>query len=362
MTETSPQFMQAVDTVKDHPLFVGAVRKFYTAKFNGSEGEDQPAKVRWTAAELLHTQFPETKWAVPGILPEGLSILAGRPKLGKSWMALQIAHAVGMGGCVLGKRVERGNVLYLALEDGPKRLQERLMLQQVPDEAWITFITDWKPLSDGGLPDLEGELTTKDYRLIVIDTFSRATGGRDDQQDMQDMTRIMGALQKLALLNGEAILLVDHHKKPGAFNSDPIDDILGSTGKAAVADCALGLYRERGKPGATLRITGRDMPDSDMVLSWDGQLCCWQYEGMADQVREDSERGRVLMAVKALQENGELPTTKNISTYTGVAQPNVSTCLQTLVTDGKVKRGDKVGVQQPYYLVDTSYPSDEERE
>jgi len=174
---------------------------------------------------------------------------------------------------------------------------------------------------------------------------------------LQVMTRVMSALQTMALSHHLAILLVDHHRKPG-FVSDPIDDVMGSTGKAAVADCALGLYRERGKPGATLRVTGRDMPEADMALSWDGLLHCWQYSGPADQVREDSERGRVLAAVRELRQTGELPTGARVSEITGMAKQNVSATLQDLVMDGLIRRGAKVGVQQPFYPLEDDKQED----
>ena len=87
-------------------------------------------KTSWTVAELLSTDFPEPPWAVPGIVPVGLSVLAGRPKVGKSWLGLQIAHAVGTGGMALNQRVTAGKVLYLALEDGPRRLKGRLLTER----------------------------------------------------------------------------------------------------------------------------------------------------------------------------------------------------------------------------------------
>ena len=84
-------------------------------------------RTSWTAAELLADDFPEPRFAVDGLLPEGLSFMAGAPKLGKSWMALGLGIAVASGGRALGSvPVEAGDVLYLALEDSPRRLQSRL--------------------------------------------------------------------------------------------------------------------------------------------------------------------------------------------------------------------------------------------
>ena len=80
----------------------------------------QPAtrsKHSWTVAELLDTEFPEPKWSIPDLIPEGLTIIGGRPKVGKSWLLLQASIAVGSGGMFFGKRVERGIVLYVAFEE-----------------------------------------------------------------------------------------------------------------------------------------------------------------------------------------------------------------------------------------------------
>jgi len=70
------------------------------------------------------------------------------------------------------------------------------------------------------------------------------------------MTMLVGALQEMAIRHGMAILAIDHHRKPSGYDSDPIDDIVGSTAKSAVTDAALGLSKEQGKRGATLKVPG----------------------------------------------------------------------------------------------------------
>ena len=90
---------------------------------------------RWkvfSAQTLLSAQFEPIEYVVPRYIGEGLTILAGRPKAGKSWLALDVALAVATGGLALGKeRCEQGDVLYLALEDNKRRLQKRIL--QVSD-------------------------------------------------------------------------------------------------------------------------------------------------------------------------------------------------------------------------------------
>src|SRR5215218_1452231 len=81
----------------------------------------------FTAADLMALELPEVRWAVPGIVPEGVTLLAGKPKLGKSWLTLDLGVAISTGRVALGtKRVEQGECLYLALEDNRRRLQTRL--------------------------------------------------------------------------------------------------------------------------------------------------------------------------------------------------------------------------------------------
>jgi hypothetical protein len=157
------------------------------ASLVSADPSDTARKVSWTADELLSAKFPPAKWVASPVLTEGLGILAGRPKLGKSWLALQIAQAVASGGRAFGEPVEQGAVLYIALEDSARRLQRRLQLQQWPDSAVATFYTSWSSLDADGLTALRREMETGGYRLVVIDTLSRAVSARRNQNEMADM-------------------------------------------------------------------------------------------------------------------------------------------------------------------------------
>ena len=118
----------------------------------------------WSAAELLAADFPEPTWAVPGFVPVGLTVLAGRPKVGKSWLALQIAIAKGTGGVALNQRVTPGRVLYLALEDNGRRLRDRAVKQGMPASATIRFET-LAALTQGGLELLAQAIDAEGYAL-----------------------------------------------------------------------------------------------------------------------------------------------------------------------------------------------------
>jgi hypothetical protein len=336
-----------------HSLDVSERREFYSGLFlyEGSIKEDRKVKLiknRWTVAELLLAEFQSPRWIVPGFIPLGLTSLAGRPKLGKSWLALQIAHAVGSGGRFFDVKVERGNVLYLALEDSPRRLQDRIVKQTIAPTVNITFEIMWNTLSNGGLDDLKDEIGKGAYTLVVIDTISRALGQKD-QKDEAAMTYAMGNLQRVAMDAEIGILIIDHHRKNNSFDSDPVDDILGSTAKAAVVDGVLGLYREKGKHEATLKIVGRDIEEEEYGLKFDGLTGCWQNLGNATDVRSESVKGEVLKGVQELIDMGELPTTTRISERTGIDRGNVSHAFSDLVNEGHLIRGDKQGREVPYY-------------
>ena len=310
----------------------------------GQAEGDQDEKTTWTLDELLDADFPEPTWTVPDYIPVGLVSLAGRPKIGKSWMALQLAIAKGSGGYFLGKVVEKGGVLYLAFEDHGRRLKSRINQIGGKRGAPITFKTDFRPLDGDGLNDLYIEIASGQYQLIIVDTFGRSlTAGKLEIKDYSDNVAILSPLQRMAQKHAVTILLVDHHSKINGDN--PITDLIGSIGKSATFDCVIGLYKEQGKQGAKLMIVGRDQDDVDLAIEFDPVTGCWQSLGDRRSVFEQS----VLDAIKSLVKQGELATTKAISDHIGTNyQGNVSRAITALLADNKIKKLPKEGVLQPY--------------
>lgn len=322
------------------------------------KGENVMRQVKWTARELLQKRFPEMKWAIQGILPAGLSCLHGRPKVGKSWLALQIAIGVACGGKVLGQQVERGKVLYLALEDGPRRLQGRLQKQladslltgSYPEDMDITFYTEWPTFGkDGGMHRLFGEIEREGYELIVIDTLSRMLG-MIDQLDLAQMTMVMGELQRAAISSDVTILAIDHSRKNTGFASSAVDDLMGSTGKSAASDALIKLYKEPGKQGAVLSIIGRDFQEQDIALQWDVECCCWQSLGNVETARRGQTQQDVLQAIQTLTVLGELATGTTIARYLDKDRTHIVKELANLLNGGLIAKEEKQGKSQPYTL------------
>lgn len=319
--------------------------------------ENSARKSVWTTSELLVAEFPDPIWIVPDMLPVGLASLAGRPKLGKSWMALQIAVAVGSGGMVLGKQVEKRDVLYLALEDGPQRLQKRLRQQQATRDTGVTFVTDFPALAMGGAKQLLDATESKAFGLIVVDTFSKAAG-RLDQMDLAITGELLGRVQRAAIDNNILLLLVDHHRKSaGNGDGDPVDDVMGSTGKSAPLDVSIGLYRQRGQKDAVLKITGRDIEEQELSVGFDKETGCWQMVGTAQGVRIESLQADIL---NAIEEHGGKATAAEIARFLGKQANHISTELQELVAKGAVVRGQKRGARVPYSLPTVPFGIDDE--
>lgn len=241
-----------------------------------------------SAAQLCARTFPPIRWAVPGLLPAGVTLLAGAPKTGKSWLALDLAVAVASGGLALGQTpVDPGQVLYLALEDNLRRLQSRLLkrLAGAPAPETLEFATEWPRLDQGAVDRLKEWLDQRPgARLIIIDTLARIRPPTKSNKGLYEADYAIGqALLKLAADYGVAIVLVHHTRKGDA--SDPLELISGSTGLTGGVDNVIVLKRARGADDATLYVTGRDIEhEAEYGLKWTAQTAGWTLTGQGPHI------------------------------------------------------------------------------
>src|SRR5438477_3209066 len=195
-------------------------------KPNGAAGGTATLKLT-SAADLVAREFKEPKWAVPQIVAEGLTILAGKPKTGKSWAALDFAVAVAGGYNALGNiECQQGDVLLLALEDNDRRLNQRLkaVLQGQPAPAALQIATSWRRADAGGLDDLRDWLRGhyKTARLGVIDTLQMIRGQRSRSEGVYaDDYQAVGQLKTLADKSNVPFVAVHHLRKETA--GDPLE-------------------------------------------------------------------------------------------------------------------------------------------
>lgn len=264
----------------------------------------------FNGADLIEMDLPEIRWAVPGLLPQGLSILAGGPKLGKSWLIYSICLGMGAGCRVLGHfQTPQAKSLYLALEDGKRRLQDRLkaLCRNEPaikaGLANVDFQTAWPRFDDeGGLEKLEEYIkdnVPKGLKLLVIDTLAKvgpkakSKGLNAYENDSITMSRIKSMADKY----GVCVLIVTHLSKLRT-SKDPFDSITGSMGQFGTADTAMLLTRKRGAPNAILQTTGRDIEGNSYDLSWSNPG--WSCLGYAneDELELSAERLAILRVFK----------------------------------------------------------------
>ncbi|HEV2029562.1 MAG TPA: AAA family ATPase [Candidatus Dormibacteraeota bacterium] len=243
-------------------------------------------------------------------------MLVGPPKIGKSWLALNVALAIASGGRALGQiPVEAGDVLYLALEDNERRLRSRLTLilgsDPCPDR--LTLSTQWPKLDQGGLQWLEAWAKKHPQgRLIIVDTLQkvRPTASRNGSLYGDDYQAITG-LQEMAGRHGLTILVLHHTRKMGS--DDPLETISGTQGLGGAADSVIVLKRARTQRDATLFITGRDVEETELTLRWDAMRATWSLLG--DSLSEEREA-----VIKLLHHAGHPLAIKDIALALG--RPN----------------------------------------
>lgn len=234
-----------------------------------------------TAAWLDAQHFPPLEWAVKDILPEGLGLLAAPPKAGKSWLVADWALACASGGSAVGGiPVKQRPTLYLALEDGHRRLQCRFraLMANLPLPDGLTLVT--RATSTEALVII-GEFLRRhrdDAPLVVVDTLGKIKPVRLASEDAyQADYRIIGGLKSLIDdVPGGCLLLVHHTRKMGA--EDFVETLSGTQGIAGSADFVLVLSRKRNSDEALLKITGRDVAEEEYALKSDGG--CWSLDGM----------------------------------------------------------------------------------
>lgn len=308
--------------------------------------EDAQYKTSWTMAELMNTEFPEPDGPIPGIIPLGLTILGGRPKRGKSWFMLQAGCTLGMGGIFLNREIVPAKVLYYALEDRPKRLRDRIQKLGIDPASSIRFELSINPLHLGGIADIEAAAKDEGYRMIVIDTIRRAMPGKDFNKDGAVFDDILSQLQKISQHYQVSIVVILHTRKTTAgFDPDPVDDVLGSTGLTASADCVLALYTEKGKKGALIKGRGRDIDEIDLVIGFDPITNAWQLIGENEDVRNTESESEILEVISEL---GKV-TVSTVVKVLGKDYGNTHRRIIKLWTSGKIKQEEIEG-KKYYYL------------
>lgn len=330
-----------------------------TARLLREFGGTPPALAStFTAAELQTQHFPPLPYAIPGLLPQGAVLLVGPPKTGKSRLVLGLATAIAYGGIALSHtEVAKGDVLVLALEDGPRRLQDRLaaLLADEPGTwpAGLRFATEWPRIGEGGCELLDAHLIAHPgTRLVVVDVLQmlRPTAAARDNAYGGDYLA-MRELKRVADQHDTTLLALHHTRKLGA--NDPVDLVSGTHGLAGAADAILVLQREPNGGDATLYLRGRDVEEAQFTLTYDRQSGAWAIAGAARSEPLSETRERIISALEAAYPEALSP--KEIAAATGLPENTVYQRLHHLDQAGKVARISR-GRYSTLYAPDPAIP------
>ena len=297
-----------------------------------------------SALDLINKPFKKLQWTIPDILPEGCYLLVAKPKIGKSWLALQLCCAVVSGATVFDKQIEKGKALYLALEDNERRLQSRLHILGRSfnyDLSLLSYEVEWKRDNEGGAKAIRVWLKqNSEAKLIVVDTLQAFRKQRNIQKNgvyEEDYT----ALQNLKRLSDEfqvTILVVHHSRKENGKTDDPHENISGSNGLLGAADG--GLVLEKKGAAITMHLKGRDIVDeTSFALTFNRDNCLWTCQGDAQQFFMADNKRKILEAIKA-SEGGAKAT--DIQLETGINASTIRGILASMAKEGTLvplKRG-----------------------
>ena len=223
------------------------------------------SQLRTVDGETLKSQpLRPPDYVVRGLLSKGLHILAGSPKVGKSWLALWLAVTVAKGEPVWGMNTQQGTTLYLCLADSVLRIQNRLF--EITEEAppSVHFCTECAPIGQGLEEQIESFVSEHPGTvLVIIDTLQiiRPVHDATYANDYRDLS----VLKRLADKHGIAILLIHHLRKEKS--EDVFHRISGTTAISGAVDSSFTLVEDkRGSGKATLSCIGRDIEYRELTL------------------------------------------------------------------------------------------------
>lgn len=277
---------------------IGTVGGPATAGANALKADTVPAGTEASGlaglrsgAWLDEQVFAPLEYHVPGLITEGCGIIAGPPKVGKSWFVLAIALAIAAGGTALGcLNCAARPVLYLALEDGWRRLRARsrqllggaaipegidFMLEIAEGHTAASVISEWLALYPGQKP------------FVVVDTLgkTRGAGPKSGASAYQEDYKALGDLKKCVdAVPGSGMLIVHHTRKSeagkgGGRSADFVEELSGTFGLSGAADYAMVLHRDRETEGGVLAVTGRDVIERTLAMTRDADTGRWTLDG-----------------------------------------------------------------------------------
>ena len=243
---------------------------------------------------LMDMRIKPISFCIDSLLPQGVSLLCGAPKIGKSWLVLDWCVRIAKGEEVWNFKTAKGTTLYLCLEDNLSRIQQRLneITDEVPNNVF--FATSSCSMSDGLAEQIEMFIAEQnDTVLVVIDTFQMIRSKNKDTtyaNDYQEIEKLKRLADKLKI----SLLLVHHLRKQG--DNDPLNKISGTTGISGAVDTTFILDKsKRSQNNATMICTGRDIEYRELELNFSKDNHIW------DLVSDSVESPEILLPDEMIQ-------------------------------------------------------------
>jgi len=291
-------------------------------------------------ADLKGQTFMPLEWVVPDFIPQGLTLLAGKPKVGKSCLALAITMAAARSDTVLGQQCPPCDVLYCALEDTPQRMQTRTEKilgsgEDWPHNAWPIY--ELPPLDQGCIEKLQKYLNLQPtIKLIIIDTLVNIKGRRNKGDD--PYAADYAAMKALLDFSHQAkvnIIVIHHVRK--ATSDDLFDTISGTLGINGGADTLIVLTRKNKDDPIRLAVRGRDLDEQDKVVDFDYDMGTWDV--LRDFETEDNAGSKTRDLIKSTLTDSTIPMSPaQVAAATSLAEQNVRVTMRRMTKNGEIKR------------------------
>ena len=330
-----------------HPLGDADLRSRFERAWKGTPerlgppqaAQDAPQRPRAVgpgidAADLLALDLPPLRWIVPGLIPEGTTILAAPPKVGKSSLVYQIAVEASIGGELLGRRVAPGSVLYLALEDGRRRGQDRLRKAldgRTLPRGRLEVRWDARLIGAGLEADIREWLEEHpDAVMVAVDTLGKVRPQSSGKQGAYEVdVQALAGLQDLFRDRPVALVIVHHARKES--NDDFLATVSGTYGITGSADTIVVIRRKRLEAFGNIYTTGRDIADADIPVEFDDGV--WRA-APGSLPAASFDRSEVY---EAIREHGPI-FPQAIADRIGKTRTNVQNMVTALVDSGAVTR------------------------
>jgi hypothetical protein len=321
------------------PLDKDEVNRLVDSAYSYSDKGSEPISF----AELAAINFPPVEWVIEDLLPQGVTLLVGAPKSGKSWMVMEMSLMVASGGSVFGKfkaTDKHPSVLHLALEDRRNQFQERvrkILGENGTHPSNAAMVTEWPVLPKGAIMLRKFLDKHPETKLVIVDCLRSIRGSKSKfGKDIcdEDYAEI-AQFRNIAGDHGASIIIVHHTRKMAGEN--PFEEISGTRGLTAAADQMMVLKRKSGKT-ADLSITGRNIPEGVIKLIFDEEKCVWRAG--TDREYNSPERSMIEGCLRASHPRAMRPSA--IAATLRMKAGNVRVILGRMVRDReilKISRG-----------------------